>query len=348
MIFVDFHHNSLLRSLVMLFENRLGMSVYRPIGMEWFNNGYWAINNQIDTARQFLDIECTSLADNTPLLNTISSQETGIYHVYDPGNLTTHKAIKFDTFKEMKFDFIIASIPQHIQVYEELIHKYQPQARLIVQVGNNWSDDWLFGRNVLASVKPKSNPRYNAMYYHQEFDLNIFNFSHHKSNKKISSYINILQYTRYGWDDFVKLETELAIDGYDFRSYGGQCRDGNFAGPVALANSMKDNDMVFHVKHGGDGYGHILYNAYACGKPTIIRSSFYKNQLAEELFSNKNCIDLDKMSIDDAINKIKSISTDEDLLNSMSVDAYNHFKAAVDFEEESKKINEWLNTVTPL
>lgn len=345
MIFVDFHHNSLLRSLVLLFEKRLGMSVYRPIGMDWYYQGYWAINNLEPTARQFLDINATEVADKTPFLNDVVIAGDGMYCIYDPGNKSVHKAIEFNTFKELKFDFVIASIPQHIPLFQDLIKKYQPQAKLIVQIGNNWSPEILKGHNVMASVKPMGDADFNAIYYHQEFDTDIFTYKQNIQNKKISSYINILQHTNVGWDDFCNLESALNHYGYQLKSYGGQCRDGNFAGPDKLAESMHENDLIFHVKYGGDGYGHIIYNAYACGRAPIIRSGFYRNQLAEELFSDDNCIDLDKMSIHEAVNKIREVTGSQELLNQYSINAYNSFQRSVDFKNDAKKIFEWLHTI---
>lgn len=344
MIFVDFHHNSLLRSLVLLFEQRLDISVYRPIGMDWYYQGYWAINDLEPTARQFLDINTTEVADKTPFLNDVAVAGDGIYCIYDPGNKSIHKAIEFNTFKEIKFDFIIASIPQHIPLFQDLIKKYQPQAKLIVQIGNNWNPEILKGHNVMASVKPMQNTDFNAVYYHQEFDTNIFTYKENIQNKKISSYINILQHTK-GWDDFSNLESFLSPYGYELKSYGGQCRDGNFAGPHKLAESMHDNDLIFHVKYGGDGYGHVIYNTYACGRAPIIRSSFYRNQLAEELFADDNCIDLDKMSMDDAVNKIKEITGNQELLNQYSMNAFNSFQRSVNFENDAEKVFEWLHTI---
>lgn len=343
MIFVDFHHSSLLRSLVLLFENRLNLSVYRPIGMDWYHNGYWAINNLEPTARQFLDVDAAPVADKTPFLNDVAVVGSGVHCIYDPGNKSIHKAIEFNAFKETRFDFIIASIPQHIPLFQELIKKYQPQAKLIVQIGNNWNPEILHGHNVMASVKPMQNNNFNAVYYHQEFDTDIFTYKDNIQNRKVSSYINILQHTRQGWDDFCNLESSLP--NYEFKSYGGQCRDGNFAGPHALAESMHTNDLIFHVKFGGDGYGHVLYNSYACGRAPIIRSSFYHNQLAEELFADDNCIDLDKMSIHDAVDKIKRITESKELLDQYSLNAHNSFQQSVSFENDAKKVLKWLSTI---
>ena len=339
-VFTDFHHNSLLRSFVLLFENRLGAKVYRPIGMEWFHEGYWAINNQEDTAKQFLDINTTILPDNTPFLNSINNIENDCYYVYDPGHGSTHKAITLDIFKEKKFDFIIASIPQHVEIYKKLIDKYQPKAKLIIHIGNNWSkpED---GSNVLASIKDQGWQGLNVVYYHQEFDMDIFKPINNFGFNRISSYINVLQANK-GWDDFINLEKILQDGNIQLSSYGGQCRDGNFAGPEALAKSMQENDFIFHVKYGGDGYGHVLYNAYACGKPTIIRSSYYKNSLGEELFNPNNCIDLDTMSVHEAAAKIKEIISDKNKLQMMSLSARESFVKAVDFRYDAEKIQKWL------
>lgn len=343
-ILVDFHHNSLLRSFILLFEKRMGMNVYRPIGMDWYYEGYWAINNLEATAHQFLDIYNLVNEDNTPLLNIINKSNEDVYHIYDAGHTSTHKAISLKMFKEMRFDYIIASVPQHIPIYQDLIKKYQPNAKLIIQIGNNWDSSFFEGLNVLASVKPGSVSGANVVYYHQEFDTQIFKPNKVVNNKLINSYINVIQNMQIGWADFKNLENALS-DSFSFKSYGGQCRDGFLNGPEDLSASIGSSNFVFHVKDGGDGYGHIIYNAYACGRPAIIRSSFYKNQLAEELFNDNNCIDLDKLSFDDACYRIKFLSEDLERLEEICNNAYNSFQNNVDFGYDAEKVRKWLETI---
>jgi hypothetical protein len=342
-VLTDFHHNSLLRSLVLLFEGRLGMQVYRPIGLEWFYEGYWAINDQLSTAKQFLDFECQIMPDNTPPLNVVKEQSDGIYSVYDPGNITIHNAITLESFKSRKFDYIIASIPQHIPLFQKLIQEFQPQAKLIIQIGNNWNPNIFRGLNVLGSVKPGNIQDANVVYYHQEFDTNLFKPKTHTQSNTISSYINILQELTIGWRDFTDLENSLQE--FSFKSYGGQCRDGSIAGAEVLADSMNNDDLIFHVKDHGDGYGHIIYNAYACGRPTIIRRSGYDNQLAQELFNAESSINLDGLSVEDAVKKIRKVLTDSEILESMSVKAYETFKNNVDFAYDAEKVYNWMATL---
>ena len=97
-VFCDFHHQGLLRSLVLLFENRLGMNLYRPIGMDWYYNKYWDLNGLEVTAHQFLNTSYLENIDGSSYVNDSISLEDGVHIILDPGNTTTHKAIEFNTF----------------------------------------------------------------------------------------------------------------------------------------------------------------------------------------------------------------------------------------------------------
>lgn len=344
-VFTDFHHSSLLRSLVILFENRLGMEVYRPIGMEWYEQGYWAINDQHDTAKQYLSLEqAYKPSDGTPPLNLPSgkSQEDGVYYCADPGMKTGHRACTLEYFKNNQFDFVIASIPQHIPLFKELIRKYQAKAKLIVQMGNNWDIKQYSDLNVLASIAPVDGV--DAMYYHQEFDLNIFKPDKTMPTRKIHSFINCLPDIGGGsaWDDYNSLITALKGKGFEFKSFGGQCPDGNMNGALNLAHKMRESQFIFHVKPGGDGFGHIIHNAYAIGRPVIARSSQYRGQLAEQLLVPGTFIDLDKHSFPDVKNMIVRLTHSPEDLAAMGNRASNRFSEVVDYVREAKEVWKWL------
>lgn len=344
-VLADFHHSSLLRSLVLLFENRLGMELFRPIGMEWFEKGYWAINEQADTAKQYLDLDqAYKPGDGTPPLNhTIAGNNSeGSYLVLDPGGLSAHKAVTFDYFVNNRFDYLIASIPAHIEPFQQLIKKYQPWAKLIIQMGNNWQIQNYQGHNVLASIAPQPAPGVNAMFYHQEFDLKVFHRSTIAPTKKIYSYLNIIQNSGIGWNDYQQLKRLLDGDGFDFKAYGGQCPDGNKTGPMELARSMREAQFIFHIKPGGDGFGHIIHNAYAVGRPLITRPSHYKGQLAEQLLVPGTFIDLDRYGPGEIRNIILQLTDDVVALRKMSDLAAGRFREVVDYKKEAEQIGLWL------
>lgn len=344
-VFVDFHHSSLLRSLVMLFEGRLGYEVYRPIGMEWFTEGFWKINDQLDTAYQFLSLDqAYKPSDGTPKLNeTLHCLDEGVFWCADPGGKTHHKACTLDFFKNNQFDYVIASIPAHVPVFEELIRRYQKHAKLIIQMGNNWNLSNYAGHNILASLEPQICPGVNAMFYHQEFDnRSIFYHTKATPTKKIYSFVNIIQNTGQGWEDWNALKKLLEPEGFEFKAFGGQCPDGNMNGPEELADAMRECQFVFHVKPGGDGFGHIIHNAYAVGRPVITRRSYYAGQLADHLFSIGTYIDLDMYEYKDVRGIIKRITKDTNELETMGEYAYSSFQRTVDYLEEAKQIKSWI------
>lgn len=330
----------------MLFEERFGYKVYRPIGLEWWVEGFWAINDQADTAKQFLSLEQAYIpGDGTPPLNIVaqSNEKNGEYICLDAGAETAHRACTLDFFKRNKFDILIATIPAHVPLFKKLIELYQPQAKLIIQMGNNWNINQYAGENVLASIMPQEAPGVNAMFYHQEFDLSLFQNIPPKLEKGIFSFVNVIQNTGIGWDDYRELKK--LMPGYRFKSFGGQCPDGNMTGPRAVADAMAHADLIFHVKPGGDGFGHIIHSAYAAGRPIITRSSHYQDQLASMLLEEGTYIDLDVLDRKGAAKHIRWLYDHPEELAAMGEKARKRFHEVVNYNKEAKEIWTWIQTL---
>lgn len=344
---VDFHHSSLLRSLNLLFQERLGIEVFRPIGMEWFDKGYWAINKQADTAKQYLDLDqAYKPSDGTPPLNLlVAGNDSGSYVVIDPGEQSAHAACTFDFFINNKFDYVVASIPQHVEIFEALIEQYQPWCKLIVQMGNNWNLQNYKGKNILASIAPQSVDNENVMFYHQEFDTGIFFASECLPTKEIYSFVNVIENTGMGWEDYKNLQEILTSPYYEMKAFGGQCPDGSTVGPVETANKMREAQFIFHVKPGGDGFGHVIHNAYAIGRPLITRPSHYRGQLAEQLLVPGTFVDLDRYGPEEVKNIIIHLTDNPDELRQMGERAANRFREVVNYDIEADKISLWLQSL---
>lgn len=116
-------------------------------------------------------------------------------------------------------------------------------------------------------------------------------------------------------------------------------------GPQELANTMHEAQFVLHSKPGGDGFGHIIHNAYACGRPVIARPSQYRGQLAEQLLVPGTFIDLDKYGRGEMKNMIRRITADPDELFRMGKRASQRFKEVVNYEQEAEDIREWLKNL---
>lgn len=350
-----FHHASLLNSLILLFEKRLGGEVYRPIGMEWAEKGFWRVYDHPFTREQFLS---TTLGvaepppqmypDGTRPLNIVDKVENGIFYCQDIDSGYYNKAIEMDKFMMMPFDIVIASIPQHVEPFKRLCEIHPNKPKLIFQIGNAWTVEAGMAPNIMASaIINNIPPDINFISYHQEFDINIFkpDFDH-KPDKNIFSFINcfnIEKFYEHDWELFKKIE-KLMPD-WNFKSYGGQCRDGARHGSVELAKGITESRFVWHTKFGGDGYGHIVHNVPAMGRPMIVKKEYYQGKMAEALLiDDDTCICIDNLTPEQIVTKINNYNevSNYERLVKMS---YQKFKEIVDFEKEETKIREFLSVL---
>lgn len=326
-IFCDFHHDALFESFRLLFEERLGHKIFRPIGMEWFTEGYWKIaepyDNNINTVTQFLVPNSQPFDWSRPLNNDVS------------------KCITLDQFKQMDIDIVIASIPSHFVAYTDLINKYKPNAKLICHFGNNWLVDNYEKKNVMASIAPQPVPgEINTIFYHQEFDTKIFCYKEPTHSKKIKSFINVFQ-------DFpdaqLFYDVEKAMPDYEFKIHGALGRNGVIDKTQLLADSIHDSQFIWHIKKDGDGFGHIIHNAFACGRPPIVKKAYYTGQLAEDLMvDGVTCITVDGLTTEQIVEKILVYSEPSNYIK-LCQNAYQKFKETVDYDKEEAEIRVFLD-----
>jgi hypothetical protein len=319
----------------MLFK-RLGWTWYRPIGMDWFTHGYFKIaepyGNSPVTIGQYLDINDLPYEPYTNL-NEIVDNKNGIFHSYDGENKITHNAITYEMFKKMKFDYIIATHPAHGN-WEELL-QFQPGAKFVMQLGNEGQDT--MAKNVLSSVwayTPKLGQ--NILYYHQEFSLKDFRYEPLTSHTLIRSFVHLLPEKGY-FDIYKSILKEFTMEAYGMGTELGVSMD--------LPTQMRESAFGWHIKP-ADGYGHVIHNWFAVGRPIITRGNYYAGKTGGLLLKDGfNCIDLDKHTFEENVRMIRYWSL-PDHHNEMCKNAHDTFKEIVDFDREAESIQRFLsNTV---
>lgn len=369
-VFADFHHAGLLNSLILLFEERLGGSLFRPIGMEWAELGYWKVFDHPATRAQYLAIGGET-PDNSQPLNevveevSISGKEKAqLYYCQDIDCGQINKAITLDGFMSMKFDFVIASLPQHIKSFRQLVNQHPDHPKLLYQVGNSWNitaEQAQYLDGVLASSKMPLGISVNGangkplpvVEYHQEFDAELFSPSTEEHldflanhGKMISSFVNCFsvdQMFAQDWQLFQ--EVEKLMPEWEFYARGGQCRDGAAHGARQVAMSMTDSKFIWHTKRGGDGYGHIIHNAFACGKPPIVKFSDYEGKMAGSMMVDGiTAINIDNLSAQEIVQKILLFS-EPDRYKIISREARKMFEFTVNFEKEALSIKQMLSNL---
>lgn len=345
-VFTDFHHASLLQSLILLFERRFGGNVYRPIGMEWAEQGYWKVYDHPATQQQFLTLaQGYQPEDGSKPLNNIDKVEDGVYYCQDIDSGYYNKAITLQKFLELPIDIIIASLPQHIDPFIKLAAMHPNNPKLIYQIGNNWNiDGAMLIPNVMISANVPVPQWLHSITYHQEFDTSIFNYREPQRSKNIYSFVNCFDTTPHFQPDvdiFLQLEQQLSA--WQFRMFGGQCRDGTADGTVNLANKMAEARFIWHTKFGGDGYGHVLFNSAAVGRPTIVKLEYYRGKLGEKLLrDNETCVAIDGLSVEQILNKLAYFNEETNYAK-MCQAVRDNFKAKVDFDQEAVELAKFID-----
>lgn len=331
-VFADLHHGDLYHSLRILFERRLGGNLFRPIGLDWYKKGFWKYSENMPTVRQYLDIPANAIIKDDCVL------------VPDTNHHDIYKCLTFEQFLKTDIDIVVASVFQHEEPYSRLIKNHKPKAKLIRQAGNTHDIvDPNISKNIMASCYLDNvPPDINLLVYHQEFSENVFKYTTPCDFGSIKNFMNCLPDSRdfYLWPRY---KSELS--NFNFKMFGILGDDGIIGTVDEIAREMRNSAFIWHVKRGGDGFGHVIHNAFACGRPIITNASDYKNCLAEALLEDGvTCIDLEKRSFEENIKMIRYWSR-QDRHEEMCLNVYERFKKYVNFNKEFEVIKKFLDNL---
>lgn len=350
-IFADFHHPALYYSLYLLFEKRLGHRLFRPIGLDWYKSGYWKIgdlclnDSQKNEKLAELLIPDAILPYFEESWNKILYVKDGYFVVDKSGNIPVEqRCVTFEQFKRMKFDLIIASFKGNIKPFKKLAAEFQGSVNVIVQVGNEWDIDKFKGEYILASVK-RNNIRESRdiLFYKQEFDFGVFKASKCSYENQIVSFVHPAYLSDR--DKAMIREIEKGLAGsFVVKLYGKYARDGYLSNVLEIANMMGKSKFGLHLKSVGDGYGHVIHNWFAVGRPVIFRGSQYKNRLAGELLEDLvTGIDIQETGVDECIAIVKEMPDKE--YSKMCDNVERRFKKNVDFDKDAERVKAFLEKI---
>lgn len=332
-VFTEYHHGGLFHALQMLIEGRLGGQLFCQTGYEWADEGYWNINDLPTTKIQYLD----------PKESIINNR--GISLHFDKSEEIFQKRITLEDFKNTKFDYIICTLQNHQVPFRELRDKYQPQAKLIRLCGN-WGEQLeLEGYDGFIDTTALYSGLTNLPYVniHQEFPMKPFYYEEPKNHKTIKNFMNCLKENPIiaVWEYY-----RNALPEYTFKMHGGNGDDGSIVGLQNLADSIRDSSFIFQIKHAGEGYGHVIHNAYACGRPAIVLHEYYSGKIADcFLHDEVSAIFVDDLTPQEAVAKIVKFSEPERHIK-MCENAYELFKENVDFDFDEAKFRAFLSSIS--
>jgi hypothetical protein len=312
--------------------------MYRPIGLDWFKEGFWKVWDQEATAQQYLSLELTTEWETLReiWLNTGNRMTPGgIYHIPDPHHGATYKGMLLQSAKDFKFDLVVSTMPQHFEPFERFRQRYCPRAKHVFQMGNMWGVPGGC-KNVLNSTSSET-PGVHAVNYHQEFSLEEF---HPGPCSQPESVANLMHYQHHHClEDFNAVKSRLTA--WRWMNYGA----GNEHGATVSgkhADAIRDVGFVFHCKRGGEGYGYNIHYAFACGRPMIVKRGLYEGMVSAPLFTDDTCVDIDALGHDGAAGKMVHIVNN---WPQYSENVRRRFDAVVNFDEEFIRIKSFLENL---
>lgn len=335
-VLADLHHTGLYYSLHLLFEKRLGMELYRPIGTDWFAEGFWRIaepyQNDWQTVNQYLSIHQAGIPEFMRL-NAVGDIKNGVYEI------GWQRAIELQTFKQMKFDYIVASIPLHYREFTRLRNLYQPDAKVICQVGNSFDFPWEWSQNIMSSSKYDNvPPDKHIVFYHQEI-ADVFTYAPLPKQKSISSFLHSFARRR----DYPKwLQMQKLMPDWEFHEYGSQGKEPYLETDEAVAQAMLASKLIVQFKEEGDGFGHIIHDSFAMGRPVLTMKAYYQGKMAFDLMEdNVTCLFWNPdEGVEYNVHRLQELSDDD--WQAIGSNARARFMSVVDYEQEAENIKLFL------
>ncbi len=327
-------HSDLYYSLHSLFEKRLKMNLFRPIGLEWSRKGFhgYYTHPTFDSAEKNGEVQ----------------QIDGVHHIpvkmEMEGGYYTQKAITYNKFLEMDFDFVVTTSYGNEKIFHDVLRRHTPNTVFIRQIGNIHEKPLGYCKNILLATYEPMPPGINYIHYHPE---HYEGYCHTlpTNHKTIKNFANHLPAYPDHLDTWNKCESSLRD--FTFKMHGKKGRDGLIP-HLSMPQAMKDSAFIWHIKAGG----FVARQALASGRPCIVRRRLCNlyNTLCTNLFHDSvkngpvNCIDLDLRPLGETIKLIRELSQPSRHIEICKATA-EKFRKDAPFADEAERIKEWINNL---
>lgn len=350
-VLLDFHHHALAESYALTLHDRLGWDIWFPWGMDWFDDGVWQFERAWHgdrVARQYLE-------------GFWADADTGCCtaRMADPRHPNRFlQGVSLQAAMDMAdFDIVISSLPDNDRGYANLAEMWG--AKFGVQVGNNhqqsdWKRaDFIISSSTLPGFGTKHiGERFTyqgkpAVMVHQEFDTEgIFYQRPPVRTGEVQSWVNCFG-EGPSYPDFLRFARAHADD-FDFVVYGalGSYEGDEFqAGDVSwvpdIADLMGEARVGWHTKHWSDGFGHVIHNWFAIGRPVVGYARYYKDKLAGLLWDEGGTsFDIEHLSHPEQFKLLRRLRDDDDFHADMCENAAERFRSTVDWKHEADIIKQ--------
>lgn len=362
-VLLDYHHHDLWESMELL-AARLGWDLYRPIGMDWFEQGYWNHERKWHgdaIARQYLEPWGSDYA----ITHSWDGRTDGHFHRLDKSHGRFIRLVTLDAARDLRPDIVISSLAHNHDGFARFAGEIG--ATFGLQVGNvrfsaadMVEDRWdLAAFGLVSGIMPVTPPKPHVV-YHQEFkvrDSIVTPFAYVPPPRgeafRVSSFVQCYPQDTGSYPYFT--EAAKRARELDWRVYGAygeapldEYAAGNLDRCEDVAIAMRASDVAWHAKRWSDGYGHVIHNWFAVGRPVFGFEDYYRDQLAGPLWIDGiTSIDIGRRTADEVVRLIRELRLDEGRHVEMCEAAAARFREIVDFDAEAESIRAMMAQVLP-
>jgi glycosyltransferase involved in cell wall biosynthesis len=354
-LLADYHHHDLWESLELLCD-RLGWNLYRPIGMEWFTENFWEFEKAWHgdaVAKQYLE----PWGDDTRVyLGDTDRQYPGMR--LDKSHLRVQKMLTLEAARDLKPDIVLASVAHN----HAGLHRFAKEvgAKFGIHLGNvrfspidMQEDRWdLADFGIVTSILPAPVDKPHVV-VHQEFSLEDFRHEPPPGDGTftVASFVNCFPENPQAYAGFKAVAAHRPE--YDWKVYGAygsapldEYAAGNIGKCSEVGDAMRASDVAWHTKQWSDGFGHVVHDWFAVGRPVIGHEWYYRSQLAGPLWQEGvTSFDITDKRPEDVVDLIDRLYRDPDLRLRMGENAAARFREIVNFDEEEQAIRRMFEAV---
>lgn len=316
--------------------------------MDWLEKGYYQ-RQAADVAKQFLVDSMFTMEQAASFPSTkLSMPELGdglrasMDTIAGCPYYPLIRTLSFSEFLDTRIDVIMVTLADNQEPWLRLRDDLKPNAKLLREEGNvcGWASINLGYHNVLTSDVPTFHKcrAKNKLLYHQRFDTqSIFSFEDVSHFDRISCFMPGFR----GCPELIQFAESHDFGSMQFVDFGHFSKRGYLNTKQTFVEAMKRTTFVWQVKPGGDGFGHVIHNSFAVGRPVITGGDHYRGSLAGLLLEDgKTCIMIGQDPIENS-RKIRSMS-DPQRIRSMGRAAHTRFLETVHYDRERDAIQAFL------
>lgn len=329
---------------MLTFGDRLGWEVYAPIGLEWFSEGYW--NHEREWHGDSLARQYLAGIWYDPLARDGHVEQADHHH---PGRIL--RGVTLEQARSQKWDVVLTTLQHNQEGFARFGREVG--AKVGFHLGNIvllTNDRWELADFALLSTTYPFPPPLPHLVYHQEFSLADFRYEWPPATQDVSSFVVCFAENKAEYAYWREMSKRIGGAWRAYGAYGSAPEDeyaaGNIETAPAIAKLMRETRVGWHAKHWSDGYGHVIHNWFAVGRPVIGYARYYAAQLAGPLWiEGETSFDIERRNDDEIAALITRLRSDDEYHREISANAAARFREIVDFEAEAQSIRKLMETV---